>query len=131
MGSPGGGPYHPLSGHRLHQLADGSHASNGRRDGDSLGEGRMYVDDEGVEWEREVTHIGAVLKLACPEGKYVSHLFRTASGNIRYLLPGSGNRQLPWPPDPTSTEYGERCRCEVCNGRMVGAKGRRPPTSRE
>lgn len=82
----------------------------------------MYVDDEGVEWEREVTHIGAVLKLACPEGKYVSHLFRTGGGNIRYLLPGSGNRQLPWPPDPTSTDYGERCPCEICNGRMVGAK---------
>ncbi len=82
----------------------------------------MYVDDEGVEWEREVTHIGAVLKLACPEGKYVSLLIRTAGGNIRYLLPGPGNRQLPWPPDSTSTEYGERCPCAVCNGRMVGAR---------
>jgi hypothetical protein len=82
----------------------------------------MYVDDEGVEWEREVTHFGAILKLACPEGKYVSHLIRTGDGNIRYLLPGPGNRQLPWPPDPTSTEYGEPCHCEDCKGRTVGGK---------
>lgn len=27
---------------------------------------------------------------------------------------------LPWPPDPVSDVYGERCPCAVCVGRLVG-----------
>lgn len=27
---------------------------------------------------------------------------------------------LPWPPDPGSDVYGERCPCEMCCGRLVG-----------
>jgi hypothetical protein len=28
---------------------------------------------------------------------------------------------LPWPPDETLADYGERCACDTCEGRLVGA----------
>jgi hypothetical protein len=74
--------------------------------------------------EREVAYMGAALKLACPAsvgGRVVSTLYRTGGGGIQYQVEGSGAPGLPWPPDPTWTEYGERCRCETCAGRLVGA----------
>lgn len=68
-------------------------------------------------------HVGAVLKLACPgpEGRIVSHLIRTGGPSIRYSVPGPDIRERPWPPDPTSADYGERCACDECHGRLVGA----------
>ena len=68
--------------------------------------------------------MGAALKLACPAsvgGRVVSILYRTGGGGIQYQVAGSGIPGLPWPPDPAWTEYGERCQCETCGGRLVGA----------
>lgn len=86
--------------------------------------GMAYVDEFGTEWEREVAYVGALLKLQCPapvEGQVVSLLIRVGSGNIEYQVAGSGASPLRWPPDPTWTEYGERCHCGTCAGRLVGA----------
>jgi hypothetical protein len=80
-----------------------------------------YSDEFGTVWERKVTHIGPALKLACPgQGRVVSVLFRTSCDTIRYSIPGTGISQHPWPPD-TSANYGERCPCGECLGRLVGA----------
>jgi hypothetical protein len=74
--------------------------------------------------DRGVDYVGAGLKLACPAaigGSVVSLLLRTTRGDeIRYVA-SAGAPALPWPPDPTWTEYGERCQCQTCEGRLVGA----------
>lgn len=81
-----------------------------------------YIDEFGTEWEREHEHVGAWLKLSCPVGTIVSRLIRTGGGGpIRYRVEGSIGPDIHWPPDPTSTHYGERCPCDVCVGRLVGA----------
>jgi hypothetical protein len=82
-----------------------------------------YIDEDGTRWEREVTYVGAGLKLACPApigGRTVSVLIRGGGDEITYQV-SEGAPRLPWPPDPTWTEYGERCGCETCAGRLVGA----------
>jgi hypothetical protein len=80
-----------------------------------------YADEFGTVWECKFTHIGPALKLACPgEGRVVSVLFRTSCDTIRYSIPGTGISLHPWPPD-ISANYGERCPCDECLGRLVGA----------
>lgn len=72
--------------------------------------------------DREVQYVGAGLKLACPApvgGEIVSVLVRGGGDAITYQIPGGP--RLPWPPDPTLTEYGEPCFCQTCAGRLVGA----------
>lgn len=86
--------------------------------------GVPFVDEFGTAWEREVAYVGGLLKLQCPApvgGQVVSTLIRVGSGNIEYQVAGSGAPPLTWPPDPTWIEYGGRCRCETCAGRLVGA----------
>ena len=80
----------------------------------------MYVDEFGYEWESEHSYLGAAVKLDCPAGQPISQLMRTATRpNITYLRPGwVSSRQ--WPPDATSVNYGEKCNCEECGGRLVG-----------
>jgi hypothetical protein len=81
----------------------------------------MYTDEFGTVWEREVHHMGAALKLACPgEGRIVSVLFYTAGETIRYSVPRTDVSQHPWPPDPDPM-YAEKCECGQCLGRLVGA----------
>ncbi|MGH3635673.1 MAG: hypothetical protein ACRDTS_16615 [Mycobacterium sp.] len=79
----------------------------------------MFVDEFGDEWESEVAYIGAAVKLDCPAGKPVGQLVRTGGPAITYRLLG-WDRSRPWPPDPTSVNYAERCPCEVCGNRLVG-----------
>jgi hypothetical protein len=83
----------------------------------------VYVDEFGDVWEREVSYVGAGLKLACPApigGRIVSLLIRAFRDEIEYqVFPGAPG--LPWPPDPTWIDYGEICNCETCAGRLVGA----------
>ena len=70
-----------------------------------------------------VAYFGAGLKLACPApigGRVVSLLIRRGGDEITYQA-SAGAPGLPWPPDPTWTEYGERCQCQTCEGRLVGA----------
>jgi hypothetical protein len=70
-----------------------------------------------------VAYAGAGLKLACPAtigGRVVSVLIRAGGDEITYQA-SAGAPGLPWPPDPTWTEYGERCQCQTCEGRLVGA----------
>lgn len=82
----------------------------------------MYAEDLGSAWERDVTHRGAALKLACPgEGSVVSVLYRTGAETIGYSIPDTDRCQHSWPPDPTATVYGESCACGQCQGRIVGA----------
>ena len=72
---------------------------------------------------RGTAYVGAGLKLQCPAGiggSVVSLLLRSGGDEIRYVA-SNGAPALPWPPDPTSTEYGERCQCQTCEGRLVGA----------
>jgi len=82
-----------------------------------------FVDEFGTVWEREVTYVGAKLDLYCPApvAERVSILIHTHGDHIGYQVAGSGAPELPWPPDPTATEYGEICHCQTCAGRMVGA----------
>lgn len=80
-----------------------------------------FNDKLGDEWERKHEHVGARLKLSCPDGTIVSRLVRGGGGPIRYRVEGSIAPDLYWPPDPTNTHYGERCPCERCVGRLVGA----------
>lgn len=42
------------------------------------------------------------------------------SPNLTYQVVRTPSPSFPWPPDPNSTEYGERCPCEHCVGRLVG-----------
>jgi hypothetical protein len=82
------------------------------------------VDGSGDEWERKITYAGVALKLKCPSavgGQIVGALTRIGGDGIEYLVAGSGVPELPWPPDPTWTVYGERCFCPECGGRLVGA----------
>jgi hypothetical protein len=72
---------------------------------------------------RGTDFVGAGLKLRCPAGvggSIVSLLLRTGGDEIRYVASADAP-SLPWPPDPTLTEYGERCGCQTCEGRLVGA----------
>lgn len=55
-----------------------------------------------------------------PLPEVVSTLIRVG-GDIAYQVAGSDTPELPWPPDPTSVEYGEICHCQTCAGRLVGA----------
>jgi predicted NBD/HSP70 family sugar kinase len=71
--------------------------------------------------DREVAYAGAGLKLTCPApigGRVVSVLIRGGGDEIAYQV-SAGAPVLPWPPGPTWT--GERCQCETCAGRVVGA----------
>ena len=73
--------------------------------------------------DERVAYVGIKLKLACPapvNGRIVSTLIRVGD-EINYQVEGSGVPELPWPPDPASADYGERCSCETCEGRLVGA----------
>lgn len=73
--------------------------------------------------DERVAYVGIKLKLACPapvNGRIVSTLIRVGD-EINYQVEGSGVPELPWPPDPASANYGERCSCETCEGRLVGA----------
>lgn len=81
-----------------------------------------FTDELGDEWKREVEYVGAHLKLSCPDGTIVSILSRDGGGGpIRYHVARSSCPDLYWPPDPTNTHYGERCPCERCVERLVGA----------
>ncbi|WAJ43124.1 hypothetical protein OK015_18055 [Mycobacterium sp. Aquia_216] len=73
--------------------------------------------------DRGTSYVGAGLKLECPApigGRTVSLLLRTSGDEIRYV-PSQGAPGVPWPPDPTQMDYGERCGCDTCEGRLVGA----------
>lgn len=68
-------------------------------------------------------HLGVGLKLDCPNGKYVSIVTGLGSPNLHYQVVTRApdvHPPLPWPPDPASAVYGERCPCAVCLGRLVG-----------
>jgi hypothetical protein len=68
-------------------------------------------------------YVGVGLKLDCPNGNYVSFITGMGSRNLAYQVVFNApdtHPPLPWPPDPDSTLYGERCPCEVCVGRLVG-----------
>jgi hypothetical protein len=73
--------------------------------------------------DRGTAYAGAGLKLQCPApigGRVVSLLLRAGGNAITYVV-SQGVPGLPWPPDPTAVEYGERCQCATCEGRLVGA----------
>jgi hypothetical protein len=73
--------------------------------------------------DRGTSYVGAGLKLQCPApigGRTVSLLLRTSGHEIRYVA-SQGAPALPWPPDETLADYGERCGCDTCEGRLVGA----------
>jgi hypothetical protein len=79
-----------------------------------------YIDEFGDKWDSKVAHFGVALKFECPNGKYVSTVTGLGSQGMSYQVLPTGHPPLPWPPDPHSTEYSERCRCDVCAGRLVG-----------
>jgi hypothetical protein len=79
-----------------------------------------YVDEFGDKWETKVAHFRVGLKLECPNGKELSFVTGTGGQNLVYQILATGHAALPWPPDPASTEYGERCGCDECVGRLVG-----------
>lgn len=85
--------------------------------------GVSFVDEFGTVWEREVTYVGAKLDLYCPApvAERISILIHTHGDHIGYQIAGSDAPELPWPPDPIATEYGEICHCQTCAGRLVGA----------
>jgi hypothetical protein len=70
----------------------------------------------------QTAHVGVGLKLDCPNGKYVSFITGMGIPNLTCQLVTNPQTHppLPWPPDPDSAEYGERCPCDVCVGRLVG-----------
>lgn len=71
----------------------------------------------------QTAHFGVGLKLDCPNGKYVSFITGVGSPNLAYQVVSHApetHPPLPWPPVPDSVEYGERCPCGVCVGRLVG-----------
>lgn len=82
-----------------------------------------FIGELRTEWGRQTKHVSAWLKLSCPAGTIVSHLNRGRGLGITYSVEESAGPgpQLLWPPDPTSTHYGERCSCYSCFGRLVGA----------
>jgi hypothetical protein len=67
-------------------------------------------------------HVGVGLKLDCPNGKYVSFITGMGVPNLTYqvVINAQTHPPFPWPPDPDSAVYGERCPCDVCCGRLVG-----------
>lgn len=70
-----------------------------------------------------VAYVGIRLTLVCPApvgGRTVSTLIRVGE-DINYQVEGSGVPEQPWPPDPPAVDYGERCSCPTCEGRLVGA----------
>jgi hypothetical protein len=70
----------------------------------------------------DIAYVGALLKLACPGGEIASRLICTGGDDIQYQIEGSNAPPLPWPPDPTCTDYTEICSCAVCGGRRVGER---------
>jgi hypothetical protein len=79
-----------------------------------------YIDEDGFEWESKIAYVGVGLKLECPSGRYVSVIIGTGGPDLAYQVLATKHPQLPWPPLPDSTEYGERCPCDDCVGRLVG-----------
>jgi hypothetical protein len=81
-----------------------------------------YVDEDGIEWESKISYVGVGLKLECPNGNYVSVIIGSAADGaaLRYQVLATRHPALRWPPHPDSTEYGERCPCDDCVGRLVG-----------
>lgn len=71
----------------------------------------------------DTAYLGVGLKCDCPNGKYVSFITGMNSPHLVYQVVTRApdvHPPLPWPPDPNSDVYGERCPCDVCVGRLVG-----------
>jgi hypothetical protein len=79
-----------------------------------------YVDEFGAKWDSKIAFYGVGLKLTCPNGEYVSLLTGLGSQGMTYQVLPNVHPALPWPPYPNNIEYGERCGCDGCAGRLVG-----------
>jgi hypothetical protein len=68
-------------------------------------------------------YVGAGPKLqmrGCHRTQRRQSFLPTGGDEIRYVA-SIGAPALPWPPDPAWTEYGTRCQCQTCEGRVVCA----------